>query len=1051
MRIDSFLAKETFLYLNNNMKVKYIVPFVAAVFSTSAVVTAMLTSSQDSIRMVANENNPFSLVFSSSNKISSHTGSYSEESSTIRTANNNELTIYSSNVVKYNEGWQSILSGGYFYNPLTNDTYKNKLNGIKSIKYESEGNNSLSLHYGYTINDTQIIYSHEKTLEANTKYNLDDNPTYFYIKNNSNETVDIDRLVIEYTCSESSYPLQNLKILMIGNSFADDTVFYAQRVAASYGINIEIYNSYIASCTIDMHYNNLIQDKNSYSMRSMNGNIWDYRDNKTLNEIINYRTWDVISFQQASAQVGRHDSYSNLTNFVDEVEDRISNSPKLVWYQTWAYDHDYQDYYDYFAYFNNDQLAMYDAIIDCYEQEVEPLGIFNQMIPAGTAVQNMRTSYMKDTFSLDGKHMSLVHGRYLLSVNYISNLFDIDLNMSPCQFIPNEANNSYRNVVIESVQNAYKSPLSITNSVYTTKEASKHDLTNYVEIDAGLVGCSYWNSTDGANYNIRQGHVKDNSNKYVTTERFTSTTLPIGSLVFVDEGFGIRPEAWINDSTQYSRPDETYQNVIEIDNNFWNGYLYRAFNIFKSGKSSLVGQYDQVFNAFHIFVPNEYQSNVKVKGINDKYLQDKSLLADSNYNIDSYQRIELNPIYGFYKCDSYSDLTNSYVDSTAKRFVCSIPFYSKNNDLPKNTLIVIDSGYQWRSDCWKEYGTNTRPGNVSSQITKLGNSFWEGLSRRTFNVSKTITESVNQNAINYMNALRIYVPISEDIYIEPEESKVAMATNGTLEFNAEGVEVFGTSSVDILVTLHGDSVNKASVKINGINLTTTSYSYNESNDSIQATTTGDLYGYYPGVIQGKIYPEEGRISNITINGDFSSLLSNNGEIECREIYFDRCNYSSNEESRQVWQRWYMSGSWTANSGSGDWSTSNDTYLLDNEHSMGMRIANNSYRQTRFTLRNDLGNGSGISCKGISLWLYNPNGSVYSKFRVYGYTQPSITEGDHAYPQSYEMLYERNSINSNEWVYVGITSNIANLYNISLFFETSSSETTYLYLGHLSIY
>ena len=75
------------------MKTKYIVPFVAAIFSTSAVITAVFSSSLDSLRMVANEVNPYSLVFASSNKISSHTGTYSEESSTIRTTNNNELTI----------------------------------------------------------------------------------------------------------------------------------------------------------------------------------------------------------------------------------------------------------------------------------------------------------------------------------------------------------------------------------------------------------------------------------------------------------------------------------------------------------------------------------------------------------------------------------------------------------------------------------------------------------------------------------------------------------------------------------------------------------------------------------------------------------------------------------------------------------------------------------------------------------------------------------------------------------------------------------------------
>lgn len=1036
------------------MKVKYVIPFVAVFCSVLAITTASLLSSPNSYSMNA-DNEPYSLVFSSSNKISNQEQAYPEETTTIRTINNNEIAISSSNVIEYNTGWQSILPGGYFYNPLTNDTYKNKLNGIKSIKYESEGNNSLSLQYGYTINDTQIIYSHEKTLEANTKYNLDDNPTYFYIKNNSSETVDIDRLVIEYTCSASSYPLQNLKILMIGNSFADDTVFYAQRVAASYGINIEIYNSYIAGCTIDKHYENLTQDKNLYSMRRMNGNIWDYQDDKTLAEIIDYRTWDVISFQQASAEVGRPSTYSNLTNLVNGVKGLISNSPKLIWYQTWAYDQDYHDYYDYFSYFNNDQLAMYNAIISCYEQEVAPLGIFDQMIPAGTAVQNMRTSNMKDTFTRDGKHMSSVHGRYLLSVNYISNLFDIDLNMSPCQYLPSEANSSFRNVVTESIQNAYKSPLAITNSVYTTKESMEYDLSNYVEIDTGLVGCSYWGSTDETNYNKRQGHVSGSSEIYVSTERFTSTTLPVGSLVFIDEGFGVRPEAWTSDSVQYSRPNETYQNVIEIDNNFWSGYLYRAFNIFKAGKTTLLGQYDQTFNAFHIYVPNEYQANVNVKGINDKYLQDKSLFENNNYKIDSYQRIELNPIYGYYKCDSYYELKNTYSgnDNTPKKFVCSIPFYSANNDLPANTIIVIDSGYQWRSDCWTDHGTySPRPNNVTSQLTKIGSSFWNGFRRRTFNVSKTNSELVGQNAVQFMNALRIYVPTSDDINIDTSAT-VTMSAAGEIALNSTGHDLVYRNEITLVLTLHGDDTNKVGVKILNDVIGASKYSYDVFTGKIQITTYGTFYDYTIGTIEGTLYPEEGRITNISINGTFVDCMTNNGSIECREVFFDRCDYSSNAASTLVWQRWYMNNTtWTANEGSSDWTTSNDTYLLENEHSMGLRIANNSFQKTRFTLRNDFNNGEGIAfVKGMSIWLYNPNGSIYPRFRVYGYGSPSTTQGDHAYPQDYHDLIEVKSLPSNQWIHISVNSSFNNLYNISLYFESSSSETTYLYLGHISIY
>ena len=392
---------------------------------------------------VKSTNGTISLILEN-NKISTETSPYNEEiSSIINTNLGNQLEIKASNVIDYQEGWQTILPNGYFYNPLNSSAFKNKITGITSIKFESEENKTLSLYYGTSLDNTSVMYSHEKTLTPNVSYNLEnESPNYFYIKNNNNSNVDIDSFSITYSCIETNYPKQDLNILMIGNSFADDTIFYAVRVAASYGINLNIYNSYISGCTIDQHYNNLLNDTASYSMRSMNGNTWDYQDNMTLASIINSHTWDIVTFQQASAEVGRPTTYSNLSNLVSEVRTLVGASPKFYWHQTWAYDSDYHDYYDYFAYFNNDQVTMYNAIVDCYENQVLPLGVFEGMIPAGTAVQNLRTSYMKETTSRDGKHMSSVHGRYLLALNFVSTIYDIDLDMSPCSYLPLEANAS---------------------------------------------------------------------------------------------------------------------------------------------------------------------------------------------------------------------------------------------------------------------------------------------------------------------------------------------------------------------------------------------------------------------------------------------------------------------------------------------------------------------------------------------------------------------------------------------------------------------------------
>ena len=188
-------------------------------------------------------------------KIYSSTTPYIEEvESSFNTINNNEIKIKASNVINDESGWQTLLPNGYLYNPLLNVTNRNKISGIKSIVFSSEDSKNLTLTYGYEINGNQIIYSHEDILSPNVSYIFNDfNPNYFYVKNNNDSNVNITNLTITYTCSDTGYPNQNLNVLMIGNSFADDTLFYSARIAQSYGVTISLFDVYIRGCTSDQH------------------------------------------------------------------------------------------------------------------------------------------------------------------------------------------------------------------------------------------------------------------------------------------------------------------------------------------------------------------------------------------------------------------------------------------------------------------------------------------------------------------------------------------------------------------------------------------------------------------------------------------------------------------------------------------------------------------------------------------------------------------------------------------------------------------------------
>ena len=749
------------------MDMKRKIAFDILVSGTCAIlgIAFVLAHSTRNFNISRGDNTPYVLSFNSNNRIneSDYYLSNLSTNTDVYTTNNNLIRLSYKDVVTYENGWQTILPGGYILNKYVSSfENKNKLSGLQSIKYTGTG--SLSLYYGYNENGITNIYSTEKELTNGVEYMFtNDTPSYFYIKNNNSTSININTLTIKYSCTEQLYPRNNLNVLMIGNSFADDTIKFTKNIASTnYGININVYDAYIASCTIDIHYGNLVNnpDNAAYTMNCSDG---PSQSNKTLTQILNYASWDIITFQQASAEVGRPTSYTNLANLVNAVRNIVGDHPKFYWYQTWAYDHDYMEYYDYFSYFNNNEQTMFNAIINCYQNQVAPLGLFEDMIPGGTVVQNLRTSYLKETFTRDGKHMSSVQGRYLLGVNFLSHILDIDFSFDdyPYQYFPAGMNSSFKKVVCESVDNGWKVPLAVTPSTYLDPpEMVDYDLSTYTEIDSGLVGNTYYETLNETNYFNRMGNVVGTSNYYVTTKKFTSSTLPIGSLVFCPEGFGFRADFWESEAPASYKASDSYVNVLQIDSSFWNGYLYRAFTIFKAGKTELKGQFHQIFDGFRIFVPtNSLTNDMVIKNENTHYSQDSTLFTNEGKDIDSYTRLFIDPIIGFYKCDSYYDLTNSYNDDTAKKFICTRPFFTADGDLPEGTIIICDSAYQWRSDCWGSNGTySPRPGNVSTNFFLVSASFMNNYRIRTFNFSKTNGGYVGQNATDFANHIRIYIP-----------------------------------------------------------------------------------------------------------------------------------------------------------------------------------------------------------------------------------------------------------------------------------------------------
>lgn len=108
---------------------------------------------------------------------------------------------------------------------------------------------------------------------------------------------------------------------------------------------------------------------------------------------------------------------------------------------------------------------MYTAIVDCIGRCVDPLGVYETIIPTGTAVQNARGGFLGDTLTRDGYHLDLTTGRLLAGMTWYAAITGqstgaISFNPAPEIITPR-----ILALLQESAANALAHPRTVTPSV----------------------------------------------------------------------------------------------------------------------------------------------------------------------------------------------------------------------------------------------------------------------------------------------------------------------------------------------------------------------------------------------------------------------------------------------------------------------------------------------------------------------------------------------------------------------------------------------------------
>ena len=258
---------------------------------------------------------------------------------------------------------------------------------------------------------------------------------------------------------------KTLKILAIGNSFSDDALWLLPDILKSLGIRkFRVSNLYIGGCVLKTHSENIDSDAPAYEFRTNTGNGWETEFNTTLYTGLVADEWNFITFQQGSPDSGKRETYSYLAPVIDFVK-KYRPSAKLGWQMTWAYQQDSN--HGAFADYDCDQTTMYNAVVSAVKSEIATNKSIEFVVPNGTAIQNARTSYLGDTLTRDGFHMSYDIGRFITALSYARLITGYSLD--EVTFAPDGVDENAKRVCIESVKNAIINPYLVTKSTYNAK------------------------------------------------------------------------------------------------------------------------------------------------------------------------------------------------------------------------------------------------------------------------------------------------------------------------------------------------------------------------------------------------------------------------------------------------------------------------------------------------------------------------------------------------------------------------------------------------------
>ncbi|RYD33063.1 MAG: DUF4886 domain-containing protein [Verrucomicrobiaceae bacterium] len=205
-------------------------------------------------------------------------------------------------------------------------------------------------------------------------------------------------------------PKDHVKLLTIGNSFANDATAYLPAMAKAGGKDLMLFRANIGGCTFERHARHMkafeldpadpqgrpyrgsiirsLADDVTAPKIATGGTEVDPKakeapKNLSLREALELEKWDYVTIQQVSNSSFQFETFEPYAGELIAYIRQHAPTAEIVIHQTWAYREDCPLYKDGF-----DQQKMFDGLIAAYGQLAAKYSL--RMVPVGTAMQEAR-------------------------------------------------------------------------------------------------------------------------------------------------------------------------------------------------------------------------------------------------------------------------------------------------------------------------------------------------------------------------------------------------------------------------------------------------------------------------------------------------------------------------------------------------------------------------------------------------------------------------------------------------------------------------------------